>query len=170
MATHPSAEVKQSQHNALLNSRYHADREAFFDAWDRYITFGLLLTGGAAFLKIFGDAAQTTGAAVLTIFALARIVFEIGKKARLHSDLRRRYFEVSAQLEEGNTSPQEANAEMMRISGKEPPIYCAVHALAENWATTAIYSDEKKIPCRVGWFASVTRHWLRHESDGFSCD
>ncbi|MEL6709775.1 MAG: hypothetical protein AAFP79_15985 [Pseudomonadota bacterium] len=170
MAADSATELNAAKHCALLNSRYHADREAYLDRLDRNITFGILATGAAAFTQFFGSEVQAIGAAVLTVFALARIVFETGKKARLHSDLRRQYLEISAKLEEGKLLARSANGQMMRLAAKEPPVFCAVHALAENWATRAVYGEGQSLPCEIGVWSRLTRNILRHESRNFGCD
>jgi len=169
MATDTPAGLNEAKHGAFTNGKYHADREAFFDFWDKSITFGVLLTGAVAFLDVFGNSFQKVGAAVLGVFALLQLVAELSKKARDHSTLKKLYFELAAKMESGELAANAAGAAMLRLAGEERPPYCALHAIAENWATRAIYGDGKPLPCRIGRFQRILRNWSRFEGTNFGC-
>lgn len=169
MASNPPVdEVKRARFYAYLNGKYHSDRGAFYDWCDKLTNFGVLVTGAVAFSDVFGDAAQKLGAATLGLFALAQLVFSLSVKAREHFQFKREYFSIASRVEAGKLKPRQAFAEMTRVAGDEPPPFMALHAIAENWAKMAIYGDSEPPPCRVGWFAILTRHVWRHSSTDFS--
>ncbi len=152
MATVTTAAINEAKFCALLNGKYHADREAFLDSWDRLITFGVLAAGATAFLDVFGVHFQKLGAASLALFALVQLVYGLPVKARKHAFLRERYFEISSRLANGDLKAAAANGSMLNLAGQEDPPYFAVHAIAENWATRAVYGDKKPLPCKIGLF------------------
>lgn len=99
MATHPTTSaLEQAKVSALLNGRYHADREAWFDGWRRIFMFGIILSGSSALLDLVPWA--KAGAALLAVaFGAADLVFSLSDRARKHAFLRKQYFTVAAQLE-----------------------------------------------------------------------
>lgn len=168
MARHAPSTIDRARHAALMNGKYHADREAFLDFWDKLITFAVLAAGGTAFLDVFGQANQKLGAATLTIFALVQLVYSLPVKARKHANLRERYFDIAARLANGSLAALQAESEMLLFAGQEDPPYCAAHALSENWATTAVFGPIKTLPCEIGFLRKSLRHWLRQEAHNFS--
>jgi hypothetical protein len=168
LASDPSLEVKQAKAHAFLNGKYHADREAFLDSWDKLITFGVLLAGAVAFADIFGSSSQKVGAALISLFAFLQLVYSLQLKVRKHSEQRMKYFEIAARLEVGSLTAAEALADMIRLSGEEDPPYFAVHALAENWATRAVFGDDRPFPCKVSWLRNKLRHYVRQDGHDFS--
>ena len=99
---------------------------------------------------------------------MAQLVFSLSLRARDHLQLKREYFGIASMLEAGNISPQDAFAKMTKLAGEESPPFMALHALAENWAYTAVYGSNKGERCKVGWFRRYTRHILRHADHKFS--
>ncbi len=169
MASNPALEeVKRARYYEYLNGKYHSDREAFYDWWDKLTNFFVLATGAVAFSEVFGGATQKIGAAAIGLFALAQLVFSLSLKARQHLQFKREYFEIASKLEAGELAPTQAHAQMTRIAGDEPPPFMALHAICENWAKQAVYGDSEPIPCRVGWISRLTRHVWRHSSRDYS--
>ncbi|MFM7348945.1 MAG: hypothetical protein ACKO01_05585 [Erythrobacter sp.] len=172
MASNPSLddEVKRARFCAYLNGKYHSDREAFYDWWDRVTNFCVLATGAVAFSDVFGGAAQKLGAAAIGLFALAQLVFSLSLKAREHLQFKRQYFDIASKLEAGEIEPAQAHAQMTRISGDEAPIFMALHAVCENWAYSAVFGNDGPPRCRIGWLARITRNFWRHSSRDFRFD
>ena len=168
MADVKALTVQTSKKNAFTNGKYHADRESFYDFYDKWVNFGVLVTGAVAFTDVVGQHWQKLGAAVLFIFALAQLVFRLSAQARKHGELKQRYFAIAAFIENKNMSPKVADAEMLKLAGEEDPPYFALHALAENWATLAVFDDDRPKPCEVNWFRRITRNWLRHSDVSFA--
>ena len=169
MATNSSVdEVKRARFCAYLNGKYHSDREAFYDWWDKATNFLVLATGAVAFTDVFGGATQKLGAAAISLFALVQLVFSLSLKAREHLQFTRQYFDIASKLEAGELDPAQAHAEMTRISGDEAPIFMALHALCENWAHAAVYGNAEHPRCEVGWISRLTRNLWRHSSRDFT--
>ena len=168
MASIPTVdEVKRARYCAYLNGKYHSDREAFYDWWDKLTNFLVLATGAVAFSDVFGSAFQKVGAGAIGLFALLQLVFSLSLKAREHLQFKREYFSIASKLEAGELDPAQAHALMTRIAGDEPPPFMALHAICENWAKLAVYGSDEPAPCEVGWFARLTKNVLRHSSASF---
>lgn len=164
----PTTALEQAKVCALLNGRYHADREAWFDWCHRILMFGVILGGSSALLDIWPWA---KAGAALSAVALSTLdlVFNLSDRARNHSYLRKRYFAVAADLEGRRASASKAQADMMLLAADEEPPYYAVHALAENWAIQAVLGTAAKLPCKVGWFRKRLRHLIRFDQETFAC-
>lgn len=170
MADDTPPEITAAKYEAFANGRYHADRESFLDSCSRLITFGILVTGGLAFFQIFGDSAQAFGVGAMSVFALAKLVWSPDSRARTHNSLRKRYFDLVAQLTEEAITAKQAQAKMLRMAGEEEPPFCAVHALAENWASEAVLGKDRPLPCRVKPILKFSRHIFRYDGIKFVSD
>jgi hypothetical protein len=169
VATHtPATEIDQAKVAAYLNARYHADREAWLDSCHRWLMFAVILFGSSALLDMAPWA--RAGAAFLTVSMGAfDLVFSLSDRARSHSFLRKQYLAIAAKLELPKGSLAQASSEMLVLSGDEEPTYYAVHALAENWATRAVFGPGTQLPCEVSWFRGLLRHLFRFDRHTFSC-
>lgn len=168
MATHaPATPVEQAKVCALLNGRYHADREAWFDWCHRILMFGVIMGGSSALLDIWPWA--KAGSALLAVaLGTLDLVFSLSDRARDHSYLRKQYFAIAAELEKPRASSSKAQAAMMLLAADEEPPYFAAHALAENWAVQAVLGPSAPVPCKVGWFRKRLRHLMRFDQATFA--
>lgn len=165
----PTTEIERAKVCALLNARYHADREAWYDGWHRILMSGVIIGGSGALLDILWPWTRGLASFAVVIFGTIDLVFSLSDRARKHGFLRKRYLEVAADLERPRANARSAQAEMMLFSAEEDPPYYAVHALAENWATRAILGSDVELPCRIGWFRRLFRHVWRFDEGSFSC-
>jgi hypothetical protein len=141
----PSA-VESIRVDCLMNARYHAAREAFLDAVHRWIMFGVIVFGAGAVVDLLAvDQAATwfkgllgAGAAILGALDLA---FDLSNRARAHSLMKRRYFELLADVAEGRKPVTEAQACLNRYSADEEPAYHALLLASWNAAQEMIYGD-----------------------------
>lgn len=169
MATDQAAgEIDAAKFHAFLNGAYQADREAYLDGWHRALMFGVIVLGASAVVDALPDLARTTAAIATAILGAADLVLDLSVRARTASFLRKSYFDIAADLEDGAITPQKAYASMLRLAAEEEPPYKAAHALAENWATGAIYGSEKPLPCQVSWWRRLTRHMMHQAGHSFS--
>lgn len=168
MASVSSSQIKAAKFCALLNGAYHADREAYLDGWHRVLMFAVILLGASAVVEAFPTWARLGASISTAAIGAADLVLNLSVRARTASFLRKGYFEIAADLEEGEISSTKAESAMLRLAADEEPPYKAAHALAENWATGAVYGSARPLPCQVGRWRRLTRNMLHHASHNFS--
>jgi hypothetical protein len=170
MAGNTPAAVKSAKHCAFMNGKYQADREGFLDRSHRYLMFFVIVSGAVSVTTLLPAPVVAWAGAGAAMAGALDLLFDLSVRARVASYLRKGYFEVAAKLEEGIITPAQAQAQMLRFAAEEEPPYSAAHALAENWATGAVYGTKRELPCRVPLWRRVTRHVIRHGGNNFSVD
>lgn len=167
-AVSPAGAIKAAKFCAYLNGAYHADRESYLDGWHRALMFLVIMLGASVVVEALPDYARAAAGISTAAIAALDLVLNLSVRARTAAFLRKSYFEIAADLEEGNITAVQADARMLRLSAEEEPPYMAAHALAENWATGAVYGSEKARPCRVNWWKRMTRNLLHYAGHNFS--
>jgi hypothetical protein len=155
-------EVACVKFDCLMNARYHATREAFLDNVHRWFMFGVIAFGASAVIDAFGGVWWLKGIFGLgaTILGALDLTFDLSNRARAHSLMKRRYFELLADIEEERKTPEEARACLHRYSADEEPAYHAVIASSFNSAQEMVYGDhamEYAIPERDLFFQNFWR-------------
>lgn len=169
MATDPAAGPLDAQRfAAFTNGSYHADREGFLDWTHRVLLLIVILLGTSALLEVMPPAWRQISAALTTLAGTLDLVFDLTTRARKHGHLRREYFELAASLAEGRITPAEADAAMLRSAADEEPPFCAAHAVAENWASMAVYGGGRVAPCRITGAQRLFRHVWRFNGSSFA--
>jgi hypothetical protein len=113
--------------------------------------FGVIVSGAVPVLDLFvstdtGDHHTTwpvkavMGAGAL-ICGTLDLVFDLSNRARAHSLMKRRYFELLANLVEGQVDLTHAMACLNRFSADEEPAYHALIAGSWNAAQEMVYGD-----------------------------
>ena len=131
--------LERAKFKCVRNAAYHADWERFYGRWHKILMFFVVAFGTAA----IGSTATTdnwlatAGTAVAVFAGLVDILWDVDGRARLHSDLRRRSFDLLARLE-GGEDVQRIEVEFVRLVAEEPPPMHAVNALAFNSAVDAL--------------------------------
>jgi hypothetical protein len=125
----------------LRNVRYHEDRERFFARWQKMTMFIVVCAGAAAFAPI--EQKFWIIGSVVTLSGLIDLVFDVSGKARLHSSLRRRIYEILAQAESRNSDLSKLHELLIGTYPDEPPCMYAANALAYNEAMSAFERPEK---------------------------
>jgi hypothetical protein len=141
----PSA-VESIRVDCLMNARYHAAREAFLDAVHRWIMFGVIVFGAGAAVDLLAASQEAywlkgllgAGAAILGVIDLA---FDLSNRARAHSLMKRRYFELLADVVEGRKPTIKAQACLNRYSADEEPAYHTLLLASWNAAQEMSYGD-----------------------------
>lgn len=124
--------------------RYQAHRQSFFATLNRFILFGVLLTGSAAFARLFQEP-EWFGAAAAVLAALS-IVFTYSDKARDHQVLYWRYSELAADIVGVDVKEEQVTiweTRYKRILSDDPPPYRALNALCHNEVMIAQGQDDK---------------------------
>src|SRR5271170_3388341 len=90
----------------LMNARYHASREAFLDTVHRFLMFMIIILGAAAVTELV-NAPWLKGAfaASAVVFAAFDLTADLSNRARCHALMKRRYFELLADLIGEKRSP-----------------------------------------------------------------
>jgi hypothetical protein len=146
----------------LMNARYHASREAFLDTVHRILMFLIIVLGAAAVTDLI-SASWVKGAfaACAAVFAAFDLTVDLSNRARTHALMKRRYFELLADLTAGSTNPAEIEAAMHRCSADEEPAFHALLALSWNAAQEMVYGDDAQtyvIPRRHRLLKNILRY------------
>jgi hypothetical protein len=136
----------------LMNARYHSSREAFLDTLHRVLMFLIIVLGAAAVSDLLSTHIQWirgSFAACAVVFASVDLTADLSNRARCHALMKRRYFELLADLVAGQKSPLEVESLMHRFSAEEEPAFHALLGACWNAAQEMVYgkfADAYKIP------------------------
>jgi hypothetical protein len=115
----------------LRDTRYHEDRERYFARWHKFAMFVVVVSGTATFANW---ASLPWIGAVVTLAGLLDLVFDVSGKARLHASLRRRVYDILAQLGDPNRKLDPLREQLVRVYADEPPTMHAANMVAFNGA------------------------------------
>lgn len=120
----------------LTNTRYHEVREGFLDAVHRWLMFLIIVTGASAVTDIMPEKAlvKEAFAALAVILAALDLAFDLSNRARAHNFMKRRYYELYADLLEAKRTAAETRACLQRFSAEEEPPFTVV--LNSQWNAT----------------------------------
>ena len=141
----------------LTNARYHASREAFLDSVHRWFMFGVIALGAAAVVDLFSISLRGIFAAGAATLGALDLTFDLSNRARLHSLMKRRYFELLADLSEGRTNLKEAESLLNRYSADEGPSYQALLTASRNAAQEMVRGDSA-----LKYHVPRTHLWLKN--------
>jgi hypothetical protein len=136
--------------SCLMNARYHATREAFLDNVHRWFMFAVIMLGAGALIDIFPHPAAPQGsvglkelfAASAAVIAALDLTFDLSNRARTHSLMKRRYFELIADLVAGDKTVEQVEACIERFNADEEPAYHALVATSYNAAQEMVYGKD----------------------------
>lgn len=140
--------------DCLRNARYHEDRERYFARIHRTAMFVVVASGTATFAWI---KAAPFFAGLITLAGLLDLVFDISGKARLHASLRRRVYDILAQVEDPARSIESLREQAVRVYADEPPCMHAANIIAFNGAMTALHRPHS-YQYKIEWY----HRWFRH--------
>lgn len=131
----------------LMNARYHSLREAFLDTSHRWLLFMVIMFGAVALIDVLPKSLVHAGAkevftALAAVCAAIDLTFDLSNRARVHSMMKRRYFELLADLTDGKKTLVEATACLHRYSADEEPSFHALLMLSWNAAQEMVYGSE----------------------------
>ncbi|RWO89566.1 MAG: hypothetical protein EOQ96_05240 [Mesorhizobium sp.] len=142
-----------------MNARYHGAREAFLDAIHRWFMFGVVICGAGAVSALFAEVpyVNLVLGTVAAILGAADLAFDLSNRARTHSLMKRRYFELLSDLRDGQKTLAQVEACTHRYSADEEPAYYALLMGSWNAAQQMVYGKEAEL-LRIPW----THRWLQN--------
>lgn len=152
-----------AQISCLMNAQYHAAREAHLDFIHRWIMFGIIVVGAGAITDVVSkDLRWLSGALGIAtaILGALDLTFDLSNRARTHSMMKRRYFELLADFNEGYKKLSDVQACIHRYSADEEPVYHALLKLSWNSAQEMVFGDDAdqyKIPVCHRYFKNFFR-------------
>jgi hypothetical protein len=164
LASHSASAVTDSLYDVrfccLDNAAYHSDRASFFDALHRVIMALVLVfssatvAGMSSFPGLEWLRPWSPWLALIPVLAsTADLVISPGTKAQAHTALRARYYELLAEAEEGNGTPQDVRrwkAALHRAYAQEPPVtYRAAKAVSYNATIDALWPEKEAAQRRL---------------------
>ncbi|MGC1779068.1 MAG: hypothetical protein WBB34_14070 [Xanthobacteraceae bacterium] len=159
--------------SCLTNAQYHASREAWLDTIHRWIMFLVIALGGAALTDILpkltgGDAKLTTDVLIATgaVLAALDLTFDLSNRARMHAMMKRRYFELLADLRDKHKTPEHVRVCLERFSADEEPQFKVLFLTCWNAAQEAVYGDARHRYV-IGPISSLFKNWWRRPASNF---
>jgi hypothetical protein len=147
-----------------MNARYHAAREGFLDNVHRWFMFAVIALGAGALVDVGVKElswAKDAFAACAAIIAALDLTFDLSNRARTHSMMKRRYFELLADFGENKRNAEETRACINRFGADEEPVYHALWIDAWNAAQEMVYGSAAyhyQIPRTHRWLRQLLRY------------
>jgi hypothetical protein len=171
--TPESLTEKKARASCLMNAHYHAAREAFLDNVHRWFMFLVIALGAVALTDVLprllhilsfevdGTHIKEICAACAAIIAALDLTFDLSNRARTHTLMKRRYFELAADIRERKKTASEARACIDRFSADEEPNYRVVLLACYNIAQESVFGDDfdryKISPWALFWMNNIRR-------------
>jgi len=163
-------DIETLRHNLLFgvrrSVRYHLRRRSFFETWNTLtnalaVVFGSAAIGGAL-KEGFASVAVVAGALV-TFFSAVNLVVGTVRKARIHEDLGRRFFDLEREIVQAGDYDEEM---LRRLTGKrlvieadEPPILKVLDCVCHNELARAMGYDQEQM-MKIGSIQRLLRHFF----------
>lgn len=151
----------------LMNARYHSTREAFLDTVHRWLMFGIIVFGASSVIDFLGSLVKAASGALAAIFGALDLVFDLSNRARAHALMKRRYFELLADVAEGRKNVIDGYACMHRFSADEEPAYHALLNASWNAAQEMVYGNNAE-KYKISWFKTVFKNVFHFEGSEFT--
>ena len=159
--------------SCLTNAQYHANREAWLDTIHRWIMFLVIAFGGAALTDILpkltgADAKLTTDVLIAAgaVLAALDLTFDLSNRARMHAMMKRRYFELLADLRDEHKTPEHVRVCLERFSADEEPQFKVLFLTCWNAAQEAVYGNTRH-HYKIGFFSNLFKNWWRRPAADF---
>jgi hypothetical protein len=99
-------------------------------------------------------------AASAAILAALDLTFDLSNRARAHSMMKRRYFELLADLREGLKTPDQVRVCLERFSADEEPVYRVLYLACWNSAQASVFGKKGK-KFRISFLGNLFKNWWR---------
>ncbi|KAF0097843.1 MAG: hypothetical protein FD144_4792 [Rhodospirillaceae bacterium] len=150
--------------DVLRNALLHTMRQRWFDALHRWLMFLIVLSGTAGVATLSVDlVGPAVFAAATSLFATLDLVLDLRPKARLHDDLRRRYYLLMAEIAAVPTADAATvagwRAAMLRLTAEEPDLYRVVDCVAYNATVRSLGRDPGHLLVIPWWRRQLGHLW-----------
>jgi hypothetical protein len=132
--------------------------------------FFVIACGGAAITDILpqltgADAKLTADLLVASgaILAALDLTFDLSNRARVHAMMKRRYFELLADLRDNHKTPEHVKVCIERFSADEEPQFRVLFLACWNAAQETVYGS-KRHRYEIGFFSNLFKNWWRRPS------
>jgi hypothetical protein len=149
-----------------MNARYHSTREAFLDSVHRWLMFGIIVFGASSVINILRPWVTLASGALTAMFGALDLVFDLSNRARAHALMKRRYFELLAEVIGGQKKVTDGYACMHKFSADEEPAFHALLIASWNAAQEMVYGSKAE-KYKIGWFKMSCKNFLRFEGSEF---
>lgn len=142
-------------YRAELSSLYHQKRERFFELLDKSAKAVSVFGGSAALLKAGSQTVIIYLGVLITFVSVTALVFGFSERARRHSDLKRRYriliAEIMACGEDDfyDQNIRSWNEKLFLIEAEEPPTLSMLVRECQNEMALAVGQTERIKPIRI---------------------
>jgi hypothetical protein len=155
--------------HTLRASRYHDARQRFLDFWRKVLDGLVIVLGAGTVTSMIGDDPNALPTVLVglatTVIGVVQLVTGLGERAQEHSWLKKRYFEVLADIEETLAKGSPTTADLARISkarsaiwGDQPPTYHVLDCIAYNAAKRSLDNAPEGKLIYIGRWANLTRN------------
>lgn len=158
-------EVREAiEFDVLRNALLHTMRQRWFDSLHRWLMFLIVLSGTAGVATLSANlVGPAVFAAATSLFATLDLVLDLRAKARLHDDLRRRYYHLMAEIAAVPAADTATvagwRAEMLRLTAEEPDLYRVIDCLAYNGALRSLGRDPGHLLVIPWWRRQLGHLW-----------
>ena len=173
MADRRPSPIEAATVSCITNAQYHSSREAFLDTVHRWFMFLVIAMGAAALTDVLPRllhsvlgipievaAVKELCAASAAILAALDLTFDLSNRARAHSMMKRRYFELLADLREGTKTPDQVRVCLERFSADEEPVYRVLYLACWNSAQASVFGRRSK-QFRISFLGNLFKNWWR---------
>ena len=171
----PATELDARRISCLMNATYHAAREAYLDTVHRWFMFAVIALGAVALTDLFPKAFEFWGlhlapkeicAAAAAVIAALDLTFDLSNRARNHALMKRRYYELLADVHAGRKSPSDALVAIDEFASDEEPPYKVLLLACWNAAQKTVYGD-KALQFDIPKWALLWKNFLRRPTASF---
>ena len=154
-------EINDALWGVRRSQRYHTARVRFFTKWERILAFLSVISGTSVVVTILSEGPAWISISFATAIAVLQaidLVVGIGSRARLHSDLSRRFLVLERDYIEHDLGSARLTARRLEIEADEPPALRWLDIICHNELSRSLYGDEANT-YRVGWCVRLFSNW-----------
>lgn len=165
--------IQELRFNSLRNARYHSMRKDFLYSLRSRLAFAMASIG---FATICLAAAQMTGAAVATAFAVTMLIVVTAwrdptAEMQKHRELAQKFYAIAGDVEMlgdslSDDKASEIKGQIMKLYSDEPHEMRALNAIAYNIAVDSLGCDPGQ-RLRVTWWQRAMKNLCRFDGAHF---